>query len=108
MRGNLRRLLFRAKCNGPNGLSRDLTNIQSLMYFQLYDLPARGGNKKGPLARHTSTLPTERVFVNHARQHSTSRNLQLRLASLFAQARDGDSLLYGWRDGTDTRRLSRT
>jgi hypothetical protein len=44
LRGNLRRVYFNSKCNGPNGLSRDSTNIQSLESYQLDDLPAGGEN----------------------------------------------------------------
>ena len=43
-RGNLEDGGFQSKCNGPNGLSIELTNIQSLESYQLDDLPAEGGN----------------------------------------------------------------
>ena len=40
------------KCNDPNGLSRELTDSQSLESYQLDDLPAawaqRGNNKNEP------------------------------------------------------------
>jgi hypothetical protein len=43
-RGNLEDGGFQSKCNGPNGLSLKLINIQSLESYQLDDLPAGGGN----------------------------------------------------------------
>ncbi len=38
-RGNLEDGGFQSKCNGPNGLSLKLINIQSLESYQLDDLP---------------------------------------------------------------------
>jgi hypothetical protein len=42
------------------------SQLQRLMYCQLYDLPAEGRQQKGPRARPFSTLPGSLDFVNRA------------------------------------------
>jgi site-specific DNA recombinase len=44
------------------------SQLQRLMYCQLYDLPADERQQKGPRARPFSTLPGGRDFVNRARR----------------------------------------
>jgi len=59
LRGNLRKVHFERKCNGPNGLSVELIHIQSLESYQLDDLPA-GRNKKE--SQHVSRGSGQRRF----------------------------------------------
>jgi hypothetical protein len=43
--GQFKGFIFQRKCNGSNGLSYDLTHVQSLESYQLDDLPAVGRKK---------------------------------------------------------------
>jgi hypothetical protein len=58
LRGNLKQVYFNSKCNGPNGLSCDSTDIQSLESYQLDDLPAEGEIARGA-ARQAFAPPLE-------------------------------------------------
>jgi hypothetical protein len=55
------------------GLDSNQDNqIQSLMYCQLYDLPAGGRYEKRPRKRPGSTLVGEKRFVNRVRKPGES------------------------------------
>src|SRR6266851_4711089 len=45
-RGQLEGLVFQRKCNGPNGLSRDLTHIQNLESYRWTISHPRRGKKR--------------------------------------------------------------
>ena len=60
------------------GLDSNQDNqIQNLMYCQLYDLPADGENKSGPLARPENSLTGAVCFVNRRAAAGNSKTFTL-------------------------------